>query len=268
VYFSEVFVLSFDFANKLLLVMKKGHYLRFLVLPLLFLVSCSNPRDTPLPKDLSNIETIKPSLDKLSPEERGFVAGYIMRHTIGAAFGSAFGVKADPIPDGMTIGKAINEQKEFIEKQKSIEAAKKLEKEKADAARKVLADQMAKVLTVRLIDIQLHKATYSNFDVNNSINLTFSFENKGLKTITGLKGIATFKDKFGDLISELPIKVDQEIQAGKSVTISLSKNFNQFDSGDRNLASLEAAKTNFSISPEVILFSDGTKFDVTNTQNK
>lgn len=231
------------------------------LLLLLVLAACSGPRDTPLPKDISKMESIKPAMEKLSPEERELVASYIMRHTVGTAFGSAFGIKTEPIPDGMTIGKAIDEQRGLVEKQKAEEAAKKAEKAKADAARKALADQMAQVLSARLVDIQLHKASYRDFDVENYIKLTIEFGNKGGKAITGLKGIATFKDKFGDTLSEVPIKVEQEIPAGKSVTVKLSKRFNQFDAEDRKLANQDAATTNFTVSPEVVLFGDGTKFE-------
>ena len=119
---------------------------------------------------------------------------------------------------------------------------------------------MAQVLSVRIANIDLHKASYRDFDVENYIKLTIEFENKGTKAITGLKGIATFKDKFGDTVSELPIKVEQEIPAGKNVTIKLQKRFNQFDEEDRRLANLDAASTKLTVSPEVVLFSDGTKF--------
>jgi hypothetical protein len=231
------------------------------VLFLVILIACSNPRDTPLPKDISKMESIKPAIEKLNPEERELVAGYIMRHTVGEAFGGAFGIKANPIPDGMTIGKAIDEQRGIIETQKAEAATEKANQEKAAALRKALSEQMAKVLSVRLADIQLHKASFQNFDVENRINLAIEFENKGSKTITGLKGLAIFKDKFGDTVSELPIKVEQEIPARKNVNIKLSKNYNQFDNVDQKLANLDAASINFSISPEVILFSDGTKFE-------
>ena len=233
----------------------------FAPLLLIAVTACSGPRDTPLPKDISKMDSIKPAIEKLSQDERELVAGYVMRHTIGATFGAAFGVKADPIPDGMTIGKAIDEQRGFVEKQKAEVAAKKLEKEKADASRKALADQMAQVLSVRLTGIELHKASYRDFDVENYIKLTIEFDNKGSKAIAGVKGIATFKDKFGDTVSELPIKVEQEIPAGKNITVRLSKRFNQFDAEDRRLANQDATTTNFTVSPEVVLFADGTKFE-------
>jgi hypothetical protein len=209
------------------------------------------------------MESIKPALEKLTPEEKELVAGYVARHTIGAAFGAAFGVKADPIPDGMTIGKAIEEQRRFVEQRKAEEAVKKAAKEKAEAERKALADQMAQVLSVRLVALDLHKATFRDLDVENYIRLAIEFNNKGSKGIAGLKGMATFKDKFGDTVSELPIKVEQQIPAGKTVTVKLQKRYNQFSEEDRRLANLNAASTNFTVAPEVVLFSDGTKFEAT-----
>lgn len=49
------------------------------------LMSCTDPRDTILPKDVSKPDTLKPVLDKLSPEERELLAGYVARHTMGGA---------------------------------------------------------------------------------------------------------------------------------------------------------------------------------------
>lgn len=236
--------------------------MRWIILFLIIvLAACSGPRDTPLPKDISKMESIKPAVEKLTPEERELVAGYVMRHTVGAVFGEAFGVKVEPIPDGMTIGKAIDEQRKFIEKQKVEAAAKKAEIEKSEAARKALADQMAQILSVRLVNVDFHKASYRDFDVENYIKLTFEFYNKGIKDITGFKGFAIFKDKFGDTLSELPIKVGQKIPAGKNVSVKLSKRYNQFDAEDRRLANIDATSTQLIVSPEVVLFSDGTKFE-------
>jgi hypothetical protein len=45
--------------------MRRITYLLFI-----FLAACSNPRDTPLPKDISKMESIKPAIEKLTPEER------------------------------------------------------------------------------------------------------------------------------------------------------------------------------------------------------
>lgn len=238
------------------------HAPRLLLLALVaLLAACSNPLDTPVPKDLGGLEAIKPAIEKLKPEERELFTGYMLRHTVGAAMGKAFGVAAEPIPDGMTVGKAIEDQRGFVAKQKAEAEAKKMAQEKAEAERKALIAQMATVLAVRLSDLSLHRATYRDMDVKSRIDLTFEFENKGTKDISGVKGRATFKDKFGDLISASSLKVEDVLPAGKTTTVRLSRNFNQFDNEDRLLANADAGSITFELAPEVVLFADGTKFE-------
>lgn len=95
------------------------------------ITACSNPKDTPVPKELTKIGTIKPQLEKLTEEERDLFSQYVVRTTIGSALGAAFGGKEPVgIPNGMTIGKAIEEQKKFISEKQSEETKQKLLKEK------------------------------------------------------------------------------------------------------------------------------------------
>ncbi len=231
-------------------------------------LACSNPKNTRIPKDLANMESIKPAVEKLKQEEKELLTGYLMRHTLGSAMGAAFGAKSDPIPDGMTIGKAIDEQSQFVAKVKANEATEKAAKEKLEAARKALAEQMAQVLSVKPSEISLHLATFRDYDVNSYIKLVFVFENKGQKTITGIKGIATFRDKFGDVVSSLPMKVEEELKSGTATTVKLSKRYNQFDHDDQKLAGLDANTVKFELAPEVVLFSDGTKFEAPAQEKK
>lgn len=225
-------------------------------------MACTSAKNTLVPQSMDKMDTIKPAVEKLTDEERGLFTGYLMRHTIGAALGSAFGVKQDGIPAGMTIGKAIAEQKEFVAKQEGEAAAAKVAAKKAEETRKALAAQMAQVLTVSLKSISLHKATFSSsFDVENYINFTLEVENKGGKGISGIKGTATFRDKFGDVVSSLPLKMEDEIKPGQKLVVKLQKKYNQFRADDQKLAGVDAATAKFELAPEVVLFSDGTKFE-------
>jgi hypothetical protein len=80
----------------------------------ILLVACGDPHDTLVPADISKWrDTVKPSLQKLTPDEQALFTQYVRRHTIGSA-GGLTGDKADPIPEGMTIGKAIAEQRSYI----------------------------------------------------------------------------------------------------------------------------------------------------------
>jgi hypothetical protein len=231
------------------------------VIGLVFCLGCTNARNTIIPQDISKLDTIKPSVDKLTSEEKGLFVTYMMRHTVGAALGSAFGVKQEAIPASMTIGKAIEEQKAFAVKMDAEAAAKKAAGQKAEADRKALADQLAQVLTANLREVSLHKATFQNFDVENYIKFGISFENKGAKSIVGIKGIATFRDKFGDVISTLPMKIEVQLKPGQTTLVKLQKKYNQFDSDDQKLANVYAATAKFELTPEVVLFSDGSKFE-------
>ena len=81
----------------------------------LLLVACGDPHDTQVPTDISKWSTsVKPALQKLTPEEKVLFTDYVRRHTKGAAEDGLIGDKADPIPVGMTIGKAIAEQRSYI----------------------------------------------------------------------------------------------------------------------------------------------------------
>ena len=89
---------------------------RFSILCLaLLLAACGDPHDTIVPPDISTWrDTVKPSLKKLTPEEQALFSEYARRHTILPDEIGLNGEKADPIPDGMTLGKAIADQRQFI----------------------------------------------------------------------------------------------------------------------------------------------------------
>lgn len=98
----------------------------------LLLVACGDPHDTKVPAEISKWrDTVKPSLQKLAPDEQALFAQYVRRHTILADEVGLHGDKADPIPEGMTIGKAIAEQRSYIALQQAKESKEKTHKDKA-----------------------------------------------------------------------------------------------------------------------------------------
>jgi hypothetical protein len=99
----------------------------------LLLVACSDPYDTKVPTDISKwSETVKPSLQKLKPEEKLLFSQYAIRHMGGSAVAGLIGDKADPIPEDMTIGKAIEEQRNFIAQKQVKESEGNALKDKAE----------------------------------------------------------------------------------------------------------------------------------------
>jgi hypothetical protein len=78
----------------------------------LLLAACSgDPHDTKVPTDIKQwSSSVKPSLQKLTPEEKALFSRYAIRHMNGAVPGT-IGSKSEPIPEDMTIGKAIAEER-------------------------------------------------------------------------------------------------------------------------------------------------------------
>ena len=91
---------------------------RYLALALVIALSaCSKPTDTVVPTSLDKMVSIKPQMEKLTSEEKDLFSKYLVRHTVGSAMGGMFGIKVDPIPEGITIGKAIDEEREFLKQE-------------------------------------------------------------------------------------------------------------------------------------------------------
>jgi hypothetical protein len=67
-----------------------------------FLVACSKPTETVVPTDVDKISSIQPQLEKLSPEQKELFRRYLSDHP--------------DIPEGITIGKAIDEEREYLKK--------------------------------------------------------------------------------------------------------------------------------------------------------
>jgi hypothetical protein len=97
----------------------------------LLLVGCGDPHDTKVPADISKWhDAVKPSLQKLTPDEQALFAQYARRHAILADEVGLHGDKADPIPEGMTVGQAIADQRNYIALQQAKESKEKARKDK------------------------------------------------------------------------------------------------------------------------------------------
>lgn len=233
------------------------------LLILLILTACSGPKDTPVPKDLAAMESVKPALEKLTPEERELFAGYVMRHTLGAKLGGLFGGKEGPgIPDGMTIGKAIEDQRKFKADRAVEEAKEAALKEKLRAEQEAAMKAMRDVVTLTLVSKALSEERgMSGMLMDESLQVTFGYKNNSTKDIAGVKGYVSVKDLFGDEISGFAISNDKTIKAGETVTWTGSRSvkYSMGDNKDRKLAELTDDKYKVIWEPKVVVFTDGTK---------
>jgi len=236
------------------------------LLCLIVLTACSGPKDTPLPRELDKMESIKPAMEKLTPEERELAAGYIMRHTVGSKLKGLFGGKEGPgIPEGMTLGKAIDEQRKFKADAAIEEAKQQALKAKMQAEREAAMKPMREAITITLVSKKIKSDHgFSGILVDENLVVTFGYKNNTEKDIAGVKGYISVKDLFGDEISGFLISNDTTIKAGQTATWTGSRSvrFALGDNKDRKLAGLEDDKYKVVWEPRMIVFKDGTKLTV------
>lgn len=235
----------------------------------LSLGACSNPKDTPVPRDidLGKMQTLKPALDKLTPEERDLAANYIARHATAAALDKAFGSlpaagKDAGIPAGETLGEAIAEQRKYEAEQKAKEERQAELKAALVAKRDAAAKAMDGAVTVTLVSKKIvPNVGYGGIVTDTNLEVVFGYKNNTAKDIAGVKGMISIRDLFGDEISSFLVSNDTTIPAGKSVTWkgSRSVDYGFGHNKDRQLAALDDSKYKVVWQPQMIVFADGSK---------
>lgn len=227
------------------------------------LLGCGRALDTPLPKEIEKMESIKPAMEKLKPEERELVASYVMRHTVGAKMGAMFGGKEGPgIPDGMTIGKAIDEQRNYLAEAKLEEARQEALKAKLKTEGEAALKAMREAVTVTLVSKRLVvNRGYSGMVLDENIEVIFGYKNNTTKDVSGVKGSILVQDLFGDEISTFQVSNDATIKPGESSTWTGSRSvkFTFGHNNDRKLVELSDDKYKIVWAPQVIVFKDASK---------
>lgn len=231
--------------------------LLLLALSSVLLAACSDPKEILLTQ-ASDIEKNAEKIQKLSDEEKKLLVGYVFRAEAGSIFG-----QSSQAAYGITVGKAIENQKKFIEDQKAKEAATKAAEEKA---RKELEIQRAKLNDAINVIFVSHEFIKGEYSFQDKILFNIKFINNSGKNITGTKGVTIFSDKFGDVIKRIELKNDfnengGKLEAGKEFTFVGNMDVNQFINEDVKLAETPTSDLKFTYEPETVLFEDGTKLE-------
>ncbi|MEN5338943.1 hypothetical protein ABE583_02975 [Stenotrophomonas sp. TWI143] len=228
------------------------------------LAGCSGPKDTVIPSDPSKLETIKSSVEKLPPDDQALVAAYVMRRVMQSALAGGNQAGKAPIPEGTTIGAAIEEQKKFIADQQLQEAKEAALKAELNAKRDAAVKEMRDAVTVALISKDIvEERGFSGIVTDEMLAIRVGYQNNTQKPVSGVKGTLVVSDLFGDKITEFAISMDETIAVGHTVTWSgqRSVKYSIGDNNDRKLVSLDDSKYKVVWNPQVIVFADGSKLE-------
>lgn len=224
-----------------------------------FLIGCSNPRSAQIPTDPEKWGELKQNVEKLDADEKELLTQYLMRKTMGAAFGG------DGIAEGTTVGEAIDDQKKWREDKAAQEKAQAELKARIEAENAALKKKMDSVLTTAIVS----KSGYSRYeylDKVTDINFELAFENHSDKDIAGFKGVIVFKDMFGDTIKAINLSYDDGVKAKSTAQYEGSVDYNEFMAEDSKLLNTGLDKIKFEFIPSVIMFKDGSKIELKHTE--
>ncbi len=183
------------------------------------------------------------------------ITTYIMQEAMRDA------LKDDDKKENNLIGKSYKEL--LIQADKL--AAEIKEKEEEEKRLKLEEERRRKEIYLKIsesITFALTKKGYSEYNYQDYITYTFTFENKSNKDILGVKGSVTFYDIFDEKIKSLSLSYDNGIESGKIVNYRAQTDYNQFISDDKKLKDTELNKLKVVWEPEQLIFSDGEKISL------
>ena len=221
------------------------------------LLACNSPYNLEIPSDLSKVDdSYRASISKLHDDEKQLLVGYVMRASLGKAFGGS------GIEKGTTVGDAIKRQRAWLDDkasgEKEAKAKQAAEEAKLEAERKVLRD----ALSMEFVDLRLLRSDYQAHRYGDDFAMQLRFTNNGKQAITAAKGAVEFRDPFGERIKRVSLKLTDTIGPGQVMPWSGSLKYNQFMDEDKALAAMPREKLQVVWLPESLLLADGKQVTV------
>ena len=218
----------------------------FFVVGALLLQGCSDPKNFEVTK-LTESQRREVG-QKLTSEEGQKLAGWMVRNAMSG--------KEPPV--GFTVGQALNEQNEWVAKQKEEKTKAEELKKKVEAEQKAKQEEFAKLITV----VAVAKRNISGDYGARSVTFDVAFENKGEKDIAGIKTTMRIADFFGDKIMDVGWSFDEGVATGKTfVEKGSGLKINQFMDKDMKVWNSDFDKLKISFDVRKIIFKDGTSID-------
>lgn len=214
----------------------------------LLVLGCNNAKDLKFTGKNTDevLEKIKMSKD-LTGEEIGLLTGALMRYTL-----------TSKSLEGKKVKEIIAEQKQIAAEAEAKEKEAKRLAEEAEKKEAAIAAELAKYIAVAPFKKSFHKADFMSGEYEDRININFIFENKGPKDIRAFKGVAKFKDLFGEEIHSSNISCDEAVKAGSKKNWSGSLKFNQFIASQVKLRDTDLSNMKFEWIPKAVIFADGS----------
>jgi len=224
--------------------------------------ACSRAKDAVIPADPAKWSSLGDVTKDLSAEDKRLLGTYLMRKSFAGALAQGNG-----IPPGTTVGEAIDDQRNFEAKEKLADAQAAALRARALAERNAVIDKLNKLVTFAVVSKTYVPKDFQAERFSDRVAFVFAVKNNGTRDIAGIKGVVEFDDMFGTPIEKMGLSLDNAIPANSEKTIDgYSKDLNQFEANDQQLAVTDLSKIKVKFEPQMIVFSDGSNIKAPDTE--
>ncbi|MEA9419810.1 hypothetical protein VCX22_20585 [Aeromonas caviae] len=215
-----------------------------------------DPKTTVLPSDISTWKAdtkLEGAVKKLGEEDKRLLVAYSMRAGLGQAFGG------EGIPQGTTIGSAIETQKAWEEAQRQAQAQQAALEAEVKQKQLESLKEMNSALTTSLMSLKYIPSDFQAQRIEDLFEIQIAFKNNTSEKMIGVRGTVVFKDVFGEIIKQINLSNDADIPAGQTVIYNGTFDYNQFMNEDTKLRNTDRSKLTFEWMPDTYLFDGGKK---------
>jgi hypothetical protein len=217
------------------------------------LYGCSKPEDTVIPSDAKQWDTqLAPNVQKLSPEDKQLLTGYLMRAKMGEAFGGA------QMPVGTTVAQGIDNQRQWLAQQEVQKAEQEKLRKEVEAKQAAAAAELQKSVVIAYLSSNVEPKNYQASRYSDTFLIDIGVKNNGDKAIKGIKAEAVFKNTFGEPIYTTRLNIEQSIASRSQVTWEGGHELNQFDDTDKKLINLQPGSFTVDTRAVMVVYDDGT----------
>lgn len=217
------------------------------------LTACGSPLDVEIPHEPSRWESeIAPLAKKLPEEDSKMLLAYLVRVKVGEAFGGK------SIPDGFTIGQAIEAQKQWNASQASKAAEEAALKQKIEQDRVALEAKINNAVSAVLLSKKVTPPDMLAGQPFTTTSFRIGIRNKSTLKIVGVAGQIEFVDVFGKKAGLVPFESTDDIAPGAEI-IWTGGWEDDFTQNRRDIGALVEGKYTSKFIPRAVVFEDGTK---------
>jgi len=166
------------------------------------------------------------------------------------------------VPVGTTLEQAIEDQRQWIAKQKEAEARAEALKAKLAAEQARIVDQMNEAVTVTLLEKSQIPSDFRAGRIEDKQVIKLGIKNTSAKELAGVSGKLAFIDVFGKSVGSIHFDISENIAPGADYIWTGSRSYNQFIDEHRAIWNLKEGKYTTRFTPGTVVYADGTKLEL------